>query len=66
MTHCLNCQEGKSGAYITPPHPIIKCSVDHHGAIQILDTKHTVKTLMEKCPLGHEVVEEEFEEEQYQ
>lgn len=62
MTLCTNCQNGGSGMYIQPPHPFLYCVVDDHCVPQVLDLKATAKMLMDKCPLGYEVDDDEFEE----
>ena len=66
MVNCTNCGEnGESQASFQVGSLIVRCGVDGHTTIAILDNVMTVKQLMKDCPLGHEIVESEFPQRTY-
>lgn len=57
---CFDCaKSGEGGAFQpTPMHPIIKCSVDGHTSIVIIDLRQGLDHLYSDCPLRNNIDEE--------
>ena len=53
---CFECaKKGEGGETYDFPHPAVKCIVDGHRALEVLDMKQCLDLLYKDCPKNKEL-----------